>query len=239
MLAGALFSVACAASMESNPSVNNNRLSSYKYSYWGKDSDGNRIVAPGWIEETTSLRPENTAIVIIDPWKATSSKKLNADIHNNIQNVVVPLMESFVESNVHNIFVFTNSLEYPDKTNVFIDDDMMKYINSGKAILCYHQKYSSSKEFVDELRAAGIKNVVYLGYATNICMLYRQIGILPVHYYAGKNLNCFIVPEATLALVNINDEDNKAARDAICLMLAQNNIAKIIHAEDLQRYNWQ
>lgn len=51
-----------------------------------------------------------------------------------------------------------------------------------------------------------------------MCVLYRNIGIIPMCSNSG--LNMYIVPEATAAVVDNNEEKNIQMRNDIYIMLS-------------------
>ena len=70
-----------------------------------------------------------------------------------------------------------------------------------------------------------------------MCVLYRGVGIIPMHYLDG-NMNLYIVEEGSLGVVNQSDSDNESMRKNICIMLSQNDIAGVLHSADLIGYAW-
>lgn len=232
-----VYGVKIASRKNAYNNIGGNCISAYRYSYYQNDSKGNRIISPGYVEEKVALRSENTAVIIMDPWKETSSMRINTDAYRNIGDVVIPLLDSFVNNSVHEIYFFTNSPRSGDKTTIKIDDRLMQYVENKQAKICYHQDYYSPHIFANELKRDGIKNIIYLGYHLNMCVIFRDVGVIPL-YFHSRDLNFYVVPEGTLAVINDVEKDNLSTREAMSLMLAQNNIAKIIHAEDLLNFNW-
>ena len=96
---------------------------------------------------------------------------------------------------------------------------------------------SIPKKFVKELEKKNIENLVYTGYSTHLCVLYRNTGLMEMYHSNGHNqLNLYIIPEATLAYVAESEDINIQMRNDVCTMLSQQGIAEIITWEDFMRY---
>lgn len=91
--------------------------------------------------------------------------------------------------------------------------------------------------FFEYLQENGIVNVIYTGFATQMCVLFWNADIMGI-YYAEKSrvLNLYCIPEATMACVSENKKNNIEMKNNVMIMLAQNEIVKLILYEDFISY---
>ena len=195
-------------------------ISTYRYSYYSSEN-GKYKTQPGFYEERKNFTIDNTAIMLIDPWKDMVFPELNYEISKHCAEYIVP--------------IFTNN---PDELyyNTKIQDSLLEYVNNDNVKLVYYSD-NTLEDITEDMILIGKTNLVYMGYATEMCVLFRSIGIMSMNYseYANQ-FDFYIVPEATLAMVSEREQDNVAMRNDICIMLAQEGLASIIVEEDL--VNW-
>lgn len=68
--------------------------------------------------------------------------------------------------------------------------------------------------FGELLKNDGVENIIYTGYATQICMLYRNVGVIAMWY--DTDFGLFIIPEATMPVVTDNKKLDMAMKNNIC-----------------------
>lgn len=88
--------------------------------------------------------------------------------------------------------------------------------------------------FCEILEEKNIKNLIYTGYAVQLCVLYRNVGIIPM--WEQHDYNIYIIPESTAAVLSMDEKLNTQMRNDICTMLSQEGIAAIIQYEDWVNY---
>ena len=89
--------------------------------------------------------------------------------------------------------------------------------------------YAMPETFVKEMEMRSIENLIFAGYSTHLCLLFRSTGIIQL--YHGD-----IIPEATLAFVTTAEAINIQMRNNICTMLSQQEMAYVITWDDFMKY---
>jgi len=141
------------------------------------------IVVSFWFIAETLLSPASviggglpdTALVLIDVWEEKPDFWADDayewidwwenDITPNVDNKILPLLEKARE---HNMTIIFSSPYFPLSPKV----DQLTY---GEPII---NRTSDLDLF---LKAKGIKNIIYAGYAINVCVLIRPTGIRVMH----------------------------------------------------------
>src|SRR6185295_11016030 len=90
-------------------------------------------------------------------------------------------------------------------------------VKTGGASLLYHQDFDD-REFASYLQAQGIKSLVYIGFASNMCVLGRKMGMISM-----KNLGfqIFFVPQASASLEYLDSWDNQSIHKATTKIISQ------------------
>lgn len=186
-----------------------------------------------YITETEELILENTAIVVIDPWKETPFKKVDNEVSKNIKKYVLPMIKIAIEKKCK-IFIFTNGpTGYPTE----ILDELYYFVDGEAVKLLYHNDFKSGLDFGKYCEESHIFNLIYTGYSIHACILFRRVGLISLYESEYRNkLHMYIVPEATLACVSEAEEENEAMKKDICIMVSQQKIAKIIKFTDFIDY---
>ena len=77
----------------------------------------------------------------------------------------------------------------------------------------------------------GIKNIVYLGFNSNQCIINRHVGMIPLRLENG-NMNFYIIPEASAAIEYTETWDSNSAHEST-LKLISSWLGEILYLEDL------
>ena len=216
----------------------------YCYSYYQRDSKGKYIVKPGFVADWRKMDIEKTAIFIIDPWQNTAFPAIDEICHNNIKSYVAPFLEHYINRGGGNVYVFTNNpdtLIDPEDRKVSIDNNIVKYIDNSKVNNITNMNgifyECSSLISIPDISQWNTNNIIYMGYALNMCVLFRPTGIIPI-WNMNSGLDLYVVPEATCAFANTDGNRNLIMKEDVLILLAQNNIARIINYADLIAYEW-
>lgn len=204
----------------------------YRYCYYDFDSQTERYTSnPRWTYEVENIELSKTAIIVIDAWDDCPFEEINIATNDHVNKYLFPVLERAVDLGIC-IYIFTNN---PDliKYTTHINCKIEQLVHKGMAKLCYYDDYAETKSFLRELKKNGIKNLVYTGYATHLCLLYREVGILSIFYSMDKEseYRIFMIPEATMAYIG-DDELNLRMRDDVCVMLSQQGVARMIRFKD-------
>ena len=94
------------------------RLEAFYWRYYGTDENDELVEFPGYVSADVVLDKNKTAVVIIDPWKDTNSAYIDEMTHQNIEDVVCPLLDDMISKGCTNFYIFSNSPEvYHDPRN--------------------------------------------------------------------------------------------------------------------------
>ncbi len=131
----------------------------------------------------------------MDPWEDSGSSFLNNYFDPIIKGSLLPLIEKSLTLNIP-VIVLTNApvenADYSNKVHPAID----ALAKLGKVHIVYHQETDSSR-FSEWLRRMSIDTLIYSGIASNMCVIGRDLGMIPMQ---GKGFRLFFVPEASAAV---------------------------------------
>lgn len=204
----------------------------YRYSYYDLEDENNYKVNPAFKLQTEHLDRKKTAIVVIDPWCDMVFPKVNKRIAKNVKSYILPIVKLAVRNEIP-VYIFTNNPERFD-FNTRICEELHEFVDGKNVRLLYYDKVGGTQGFCNMLLDKGIDHLIYMGYASQLCMLYRNAGIMSVWYQSDFNL--YVVPEATAAVVDDEESHNTAMRNNICIMLSQQGIAGLIPFKDIINY---
>jgi len=143
--------------------------------------------------------PGNTTIYSIanaDPevLKDFVSSLLNEYFDEISKNRIVPLVQAALAAG-HRIIIFSNNplnVRYSTK----IDPTLQQLCDEGKAELFYHSDEHDAVWFNRYLKARGIKNLIYIGFSSNVCVIGRSVGMITMREHA----KLYFVPNASAAI---------------------------------------
>lgn len=222
---------------EGRSELESGEIVSYRYTYYDYDEKTKKYITnPRYTYDIQDLPCEKTAIIVMDPWKDNPDEKINRLVEEHVRDYLLPAIAHAIDKNI-SVYVFTNNpdhIAYDTK----IDDSLQEMVDNGEILLFYHDDYTTTEKFIEELRERGIENLIYTGYSTHLCVLYRNIGIMSVFYSDQEHqLNMYIIPEATQASCVAEAEDiTIQMRNDICTMISQQGIANIITLDDFMKY---
>ncbi|QLA15393.1 isochorismatase family protein [Desulfolutivibrio sulfoxidireducens] len=157
--------------------------------------DGKGFPIPGEKEYTfvDRLCARETAVVIMDPWQDMPSDFLNTHYKRILNDKIVPLAELAAEKGVKMVMLTNDPrfVSYSTKTSPELEAVLGRY----HAERVYHGHVKREK-FAQHLKSCGIKNLIYVGFASNICILDRELGMVPMLH---QGFRLFFVPEASAA----------------------------------------
>src|SRR5579863_377257 len=176
-------------------------VATHRQSYFQLDENGGLVERDGLpirAEKIYHLQrtidPGTAAIVVMDPWIDMASDHLNEYYGRIAESPVVPLVNKGLERG-HRIIVLTNdpaSVKY----NTKIHPKLAALVTDGKATLLYHQNFDDD-QFADYLHKAGINTLIYAGFASNMCVIGRRMGMIPM---VQQGFKTYFVPEASAAV---------------------------------------
>lgn len=202
------------------------KLNVYKWEYLDKESS---FLYDGYKMEETNLDYKDTAIIIIDPWEETSYKEVDRRVKENVKEYVLPIVRYALLKDIQ-VLIFTNrEPSYPSK----IVDELQSMVNDQSVRLLCHNDFNTPEDFGQYCERNNIHNLIYTGYSIHLCVLFRRVGLISMYESVYRNrIQMYLIPEATLACVSRYENENEAMKRAICIMISQQMIARIIKFDD-------
>ncbi len=206
-------------------------IDTYRYCYYDELDNGSFITNPEYKLYKKEINFEKAALLIIDPWCDSPFEEVNNMVNSNIEEYILPIVESSLEKNA-TVMVFTNNPEYI-QYDTLINKHLQEYIDKGLIECHYYDEWIDSDDFSAYMNNRGFNTLIYTGYAIEMCVGYRNCGVVSMYCSKWKdNFERFIIPEGCLAMLTENDTDNIQHRNAICTAYSQQGVANLILFED-------
>ena len=209
-------------------------VSSYRYSYFKLDENGNLVTKensiPYRLEGTyhvkSTINSNKTAIIIMDPWVDQASGHLTEYFGKITQSKILPLVE-VAHNRGHPIIVLTNDCKKVTY-NCRINNQLEEMVKNREINIIYHQDMDDD-QFATYLRAQEIESIIYVGFTSNMCLIGRNLGAMPMKQ---KGFHIYFVPEASAALEMSNTWNNQMIHKYTTMIISQ-WVADIIEYGDL------
>lgn len=210
-------------------------LTSSRLSYFALDADGNLELqqslpykSEGMYRFNRTINPNSTVIVIMDPWVDMPSEHLNEYYGEIIESRIIPLVKRALTRG-HPIIVLTNkpsNVRYSTQ----IHHELKALVENGKASIIFHQDLDDDC-FAAYLHSQGIESLIYIGFASNMCVIGRRMGMIPMTHQGFK---IFFIPEASAALEYAHTWHDQSIHKATTKIISQ-SIAEIIDYDEFMR----
>ena len=141
----------------------------------------------------TKIIPNKTALAIMDPW---SSDENSIEV---FESHISPLLKLALDKG-HPIIVLTSDPSLV--RDVKIHNELQTLIEKGLASKVYHESWNDD-EFASFLKLQNINALIYMGGASNACLIDRRLGIINMRHHDFKT---FYIPKASAAVSSINDD---------------------------------
>jgi nicotinamidase-related amidase len=176
-------------------------------SYFARDEEGNLIpekrggkvfyrVGEEIYTYNRVLHTGRTALIVMDPWEDNGATPLDAHFTPVVRNAVLPLVRRAIRLGIP-VLVLTND---PGRTAEGYGSEVVRELRDlrggGSLEVLYHQDFDSGS-FAAYLRTRSIDTLVYCGFASNMCVIGRGLGMIPMHL---QGFRLFFVPEASAAV---------------------------------------
>jgi len=172
-------------------------------------------------EFSKQFSTSDTAIIIMDAWADSGTEFLNTQSAPIYRNSILPLVQAFSEKDFLQ-YAFTN-----EDTNVGYSeelyDELETMIEEGSVLKRYHTN-GDIENFEYELQENGIKNLIYLGFHSNMCIIGRRVGMFGMNQ---RGFSTYFVPESSAA-VETGDGWNSGLFHEFTTSLIQQNFAGTI-----------
>jgi hypothetical protein len=214
-------------------------VTTYERSYFKKDSIGGLkvdknnlpIVSEDYYYFKRTLYPKKTAIIVMDPWIDAPDKFLNDYYNKLMDSTLIPFIYR-VRDKGHPVYILTNNpliLNYSAKIHPKLEE-LSKSKENVKVL--YHQLYNDEK-FAELLYAEGINSIIYTGYASNMCIIGRKMGMANMYFHGFK---LYFVPEVSAA-VEFRETWKTGSLHKFATDLISSNFAEIISFSEIMNKN--
>lgn len=168
-----------------------------------------------FLDKTVNLGNSDTAIVVMDPWNIDEPVTPNKNRAEGVmQNKLIPLVELSLKKD-YLVYVATNKCEKNQKIYCGAHED---FPESKNVEFVYHQ-YETTQSFENKLRKKGIKNLIYIGFASNQCLLgSRNMSMIPMF---RSKFKIYYVPDASSAMETNETFITELIHEATTLTVSQ------------------
>ncbi len=155
-------------------------LKTYCYSCFSLDSIGNlalhdslpyRSEGTYWTNRT--FDQSRTVLIIMDPWIDMASDHLNRHFGEVLESCIIPLVSHSLIWGLP--IIVLNNKPASQRYNVKIHPEIEKLVNNGKISILYHQDMDDHG-FANFLHSKGFESLIYVGFASNMCVIGRHMG---------------------------------------------------------------
>ena len=210
-------------------------VTTHRQSYFKLDAHGTLDLRNGLPYRSESryrfertVDPNKTAIVVMDPWVDMASEHLNEYYGAIAESRIVPLVTQALDKG-HPVMVLTNDPKLV-KYNTGIHPELAALAAGGAIEVLFHQA-ADDDEFAKRLRSKGIDSLVYTGFASNMCVIGRRMGMIPMVH---QGFRLFFVPEASAAAEYPETWQDQTIHQATTKIISQ-WIAEVIDYDELMR----
>lgn len=180
-----------------------------KRSYFQLDKNNNalklndlRLPYPGKKDEyivKSHFTNLDTAFFVIDPWDNAPSDFLNKNYGKIIDLYILPLIIKAAQKNFQ-IFIFTNKcsvikpVPYSCSIPKTFSNLSLKHQNVK---IVFWQDIYDPQDFLKQIKDTGVKNIIYTGFASNMCILSRSVGM---YQTSNSGFKLYFIPKASAAV---------------------------------------
>lgn len=173
---------------------------------------------------------ENTAFFVMDPWNNTPSDFLNQYFGKITKNYVLPLIKR-ANKNGFSIYIFTNDCKKikPVPTSCEISQEFYFMSKKYPTVRIIYWQDFNLPVFVKSLRDQGISNLIYTGFASNMCVIGRPSGMVNM---LQQGFSLYFIPEASAAAETKKTWRSQKIHKAATTIISQ-WMAKLIKYDDI------
>ena len=210
-------------------------LKTSRYSYFALDGNGDMALKgslPYRAERVYTFRrtidPARHAVVVMDPWTYGANDRLSASFRGVLEGKVIPLVRQAIERG-HPVIVLTATPGLK-AYNPRIHPALEALAERGEITQLFHEEYDDDR-FAGYLRVRGIKALIYTGFASNMCVVGRPMGMIPMGHHGFK---IYFVPEASAAVEYPETRGTGAVHEASTGIISQ-GFAEIVSYDDFMK----
>jgi nicotinamidase-related amidase len=162
----------------------------------------------------------------MDPWADSGSNFLTSHFEKSLQTGVIPLVKKAIALGMP-VLILTNSPGIDIAYSSKIHPELEKLTTQDHVYVIYHQT-TNSELFSQWLRGMSIDTLIYSGFASNVCLIGRDLGMIPMQI---KGFRLFFVPEASAA-VEFDDSWNDGGIHKSTTILISQWVGELIRLKD-------
>ena len=198
-------------------------VDSYSRSYFKLDSNDLKKDERIYFNQF-KISNNDTAFIIMDPWDNFTEDQLN-NYYSLITNQKIIPLSKLLAKRGFPILILTNKCSEKLKNTCGVDKNIPLLSNLE---IIYHDQYDS-RNFKKYLDKKAIKKLVYLGYASNMCLLGRELGLIPMKL---EGFEVGFIPDASAAVEFGSSWETGEIHSSMTFIISQ-WMAKIISYDDL------
>lgn len=194
-----------------------------------EEVNGKRYFKPGEdiYENIRVIVSNRTALIVMDPWEDGGSEFLNKYYGPVYRQRILPLVNTALMLKIP-VIILTND---PKKNYADYGSDVYPELrllaDNGKAQIIFHQDFNDDS-FAEYLKEKSIDTLIYSGFASNMCVIGRALGMIPMQTHGFK---LFFVPEASAALEFKDSWKTGAVHKATTEIISQ-SVGELIDFEE-------
>lgn len=182
------------------------------------------------VKLNVDFSPANTAFFVIDPWNNMPSDFLNQYFGKITQNYILPLIKRANEQGFP-VYVFTNDCKAikPVPNSCEIPEQFYLMAKQYPKLQIVYWQDIDLPVFVTSLKDKGISNLIYTGFASNICVIGRPAGMINMVH---QGFSLYFIPEASAAIETNETWSSQKIHKATTTIISQ-WMAKLINYDDI------
>jgi len=172
-----------------------------------------------YLTEPKTVDLDKAAIVLIDVWDSHPNEGWIERVYENMEAKIKPLLEVARQNNI--TILHANHGEKMWKgINLGVDE-----FNISEAGI------ETSDEFSEYLKSKGIETLFYAGYATNLCLMFRDVGMLKMH---DQGFDIVLLRDCTIGWESPRSLDGEWAKK-VSIDMVENFIGKTITLDEFEK----
>lgn len=175
-----------------------------------------------------TINSSSTAVIIMDPWVDMPTKHLNEYAKKITESRIIPLVKKALYLG-HPIVILTND-QKKSNHSAKIHPVLQSFADDGKAIILFHQDYDDDS-FAAYLSARKIDSLIYVGFSSNMCVIGRSMGMIPMK---NHGFNIYFIPEASAAIEYAESWNNQSIHKSTTRIISQ-WIAEILDYDEFMK----
>jgi nicotinamidase-related amidase len=175
-----------------------------------------------------TIKSNRTAVVIMDPWVDMPTAHLNQYTRKVTESRILPLAKKALGLG-HPILILTNDRKKSNHS-AKIHQALQSLVDDGNAIILFHQDFDDDR-FAAYLLARKIESLIYIGFSSNMCVIGRNMGMIPMK---NQGFNIYFMPEASAAIEYAESWHDQSIHKVTTRIISQ-WIAEIIDYDEFMK----